>query len=116
MAAWRLNHCVYCGEVFPPDFKAGFEEPESLKWVNRPEIPADAAKQLEMMKIVPMEGRQERRAATFLGLAAIPIFAGLFYLMYRVVERHSAATANLILVAGAGFIVYLAWAVFKRSS
>ena len=53
IAAWRLQHCVYCGETFPPDFKDGHAEPEALKWVERPAIPTDAAKQLELMKFPP---------------------------------------------------------------
>ena len=53
IAAWRLQHCVYCGESFPADLKEGHAEPEALKFVERPPIPADAAKQLEMMKVIP---------------------------------------------------------------
>jgi hypothetical protein len=116
LAAWKLNHCIYCGEVFPPDFKAGFAEPESLKWVERPAIPAAAAKQLEMMKVVPMEGRRRNRGVALFGLFSIPIFAGIFYLMYRIVDRRSGAAAILILLAGAAFLGYLGWAAFKRSS
>jgi hypothetical protein len=113
-----LNHCVYCGEVFPPEWKAGLAEPESLKWVDRPAIPADAAKQLEMMKVIPMEGRGPGRGRGVVLLAglSIPIFAGLFYLIYRILARYSAASATLVLVAGAGFLAYLGWTLFKRSS
>ena len=122
LAAWKLNHCVYCGEVFPPDFKEGFAAPESLKWVDRPAIPADVAKQLELMKIVPMEGRKSGRGPAMLALFSIPIFAGVFYLMYRIAltsrffGAYATLAATLILVAGAGFLVYLGWAAFKRSS
>jgi len=116
IAAWKMNHCVYCGEVFPADWKAGFAEPEALKWVDRPEIPADAVKKLEMMKVVPMDERPKGRGIVLLAGLSIPIFAGLFYLIYRIVERYSPATANLVLVAGAGFLGYLGWSLFKRSS
>ena len=47
LAAWRLEHCVYCGEAFPAELKQGFEEPEALKWVERPALPADLNKKLE---------------------------------------------------------------------
>ena len=40
LAAWRLNHCVYCGEAFPEDLKDGHAEPDALKWVERPGLPA----------------------------------------------------------------------------
>jgi len=48
---------VYCGETFPPDLKEGFQEPEALKWVERPAIPIDAARQLEVMKVLPWEAK-----------------------------------------------------------
>ena len=116
IAAWKMNHCVYCGEVFPPEWKAGLPEPESLKWVDRPEIPASAAKQLEMMKVIPMEGGKKGRGVALLAGLSIPIFAGLFSLIYRILGRYSATTANLILVVGVGFLAYLAWSLFKRKT
>jgi hypothetical protein len=109
-----MDHCIYCGEVFPADWKAGLPEPEALKWVDRPAIPASAAKQLEMMKVIPEGSPRKGRAVALLGGLSIPIFAGLFYLIYRILERYSATTANLVLVAGAGFLAYLAWSLFKR--
>jgi len=30
IAAWKKDHCVYCGTAFPPDFKQGFAEPEAV--------------------------------------------------------------------------------------
>ena len=47
IAAWKKEHCIYCGTAFPPGFKEGFQEPEALKWVDRPAIPDDAARKLE---------------------------------------------------------------------
>jgi hypothetical protein len=62
IAAWKKEHCVYCGAAFPPGLKDGFEEPEGLKWVERPGIPADAARKLEMMKFVPLDGKPRTRS------------------------------------------------------
>jgi hypothetical protein len=115
IAAWRKDHCVYCGAVFPPDLKAGFAEPEALKWVERPNLPPEASRQLEMMKVIPME-RPKRSPAAIFGFLALPIFAVVFYLLYKIVERHSAAVAVLIAVAGVAFLGYLGWTFFKRSS
>ena len=113
IAAWKLDHCVYCGAVFPADFREGFPEPEALKWVERPGLPADAARQLEMMKVIPLE-RKGRSPAMLLGLLSVPVFAVLFYLLYRIVARYSATSAMLVLVAGAGFIAYLFWSLRKK--
>ena len=98
IAAWRMDHCVYCGEVFPPDWKAGFAEPEALKWVDRPAIPPEAAKQLAMMKFVPMDGKRGAGAG-FLGWLASPAFKVTFYLLVG---------------AGAIFLGWIAWSVFQR--
>ena len=114
IAAWRKDHCVYCGAVFPPDLKAGFAEPEALKWVERPNLPPEASRQLEMMKVIPME-RPKRSAAAIFGLLALPVFAVVFYLLYRLVERRSASGAILIALAGIGFLAYLGWNFFKKS-
>ena len=82
IAAWKKEHCVYCGAAFPPGFKDGYAEPETFKWVERPGIPADAAKKLEMMKVVPLDGRAEPRSLPMLlGLLSLPIFAVLFYIL-----------------------------------
>jgi hypothetical protein len=114
IAAWRKDHCVYCGAAFPSDLKAGFAEPEALKWVERPVLPPDAARQLEMMKVLPME-RPRRSPGALFGLLALPIFAVVFYLLYRILARYSPSSAVLIAVAGAGFLAYIAWSLFKRS-
>ena len=113
IAAWRLDHCVYCGAVFPEDFREGFPAPDALKWVERPGLPADAARQLEMMKVIPIE-KKGGSPAMLLGLLSVPVFAVLFYLLYRIVARYSAGSAMLVLVAGAGFIGYLFWSRRKK--
>ena len=113
IAAWRLDHCVYCGAVFPEDFREGFPAPDALKWVERPGLPADAARQLEMMKVIPIE-KKGGSPAMLLGLLSVPVFAVLFYLLYRIVARYSAGSAMLVLVAGAGFIGYLFWSLRKK--
>jgi hypothetical protein len=114
IAAWKKEHCVYCGAAFPPGLKDGFEEPEALKWIERPGIPADAARKLEMMKVVPMDGKPRARSLPILlGLLSLPIFAVLFYLLSLLLRRYSAGAATLVLVAGAGFLGYLVWNLHK---
>jgi hypothetical protein len=113
VAAWRLDHCVYCGAAFPADFREGFTEPAALKWVERPALPADAARQLEVMKVIPLE-RKGRTPAVLLGLLSVPVFGVLFYLLYRIVARYSAPSAVLVLVAGAGFLGYLFWSLSRQ--
>lgn len=109
-----MDHCVYCGAAFPADFKQGMPEPEALKWVDRPGIPPEAAKQLELMKVVPFDsGKRPRSVASIVTLLSIPVFAVVFYLLYSLVQRYSPATAGLLLLAGAAFIGYLLWSVFK---
>jgi hypothetical protein len=115
IAAWRLDHCVYCGEVFPPEWKQGFDEPEGLKWVERPALPTDLSKKLELMKVVPIEARRKSRSlVTIVGVLSLPIFAGIFYLLYTMVRRLSPGTSLIVLLAGGGFIAYLAW-IFARA-
>ena len=114
LAAWRLDHCVYCGEAFPAELKQGFEAPDGLKWVERPPLPTDLSKKLELMKVVPIEGRRKSRSlVTVVGVLSVPIFGAIFYLLYTMVRRLSPGTSILILVAGAGFIAYLAWIFAK---
>jgi hypothetical protein len=116
IAAWRLDHCVYCGEKFPPGLRDGFAEPEALKWVDRPALTPEAARQLELMKVVPAgRERAPRSFALVVTLAAVPVFGILFYLLYAFLKRYSAATAVLVLVAGAGFIGYLLWTAARAS-
>ena len=115
LAAWRLDHCVYCGEVFPPELKQGHEAPDGLKWVERPALPTDLSKKLELMKVVPIEaGRKSRSLVTVIGLLSLPLFAAIFYLLYTMVRRMSPGTSLVVLLAGAGFVGYLAW-IFARA-
>lgn len=115
LAAWRLDHCVYCGEAFPAELKQGFEAPDGLKWVERPPLPTDLSKKLELMKVVPIDGRRKSRSlVTVVGVLSVPIFGAIFYLLYTMVRRLSPGTSILILVAGASFIAYLAW-IFARA-
>ena len=115
IAAWRKDHCVYCGASFPPDFKQRFAEPEALKWVDRPGIPPDAARKLEMMKVVPMDGagKASRSLPSIIGILSVPVFAVLFYFLSSLVRRYSPLAASGILAAGAAFLGYLLWAVQK---
>ena len=115
LAAWRLDHCVYCGEAFPAELKQGHEAPDGLKWVERPPLPTDLSKKLELMKVVPIEaGRKSRSLVTVIGLLSLPIFAAIFYLLYTMVRRMSPGTSLVVLLAGAGFVGYLAW-IFARA-
>jgi hypothetical protein len=114
LAAWRLEHCVYCGEAFPADLKEGFEAPDGLKWVQRPGLPADVSKKLEMMKVVPLQGpRKSRNMMAYAGILSIPIFGAIFYLTYLMLRTLSPATSLLILVAGVGVVAYLGWTIYK---
>ena len=114
LAAWRLDHCVYCGEVFPAELKQGFEAPDGLKWVERPALPTDLSKKLELMKVVPIEARRKSRSlVTVVGILSLPIFGAIFYLAYTMVRRLSPGTSLLVLLAGAGFVGYLAWTFNK---
>ncbi len=116
IAAWKMEHCVYCGAPFPQELKEGFAEPEALKWVDRPGLPPEAARQLEMMKVVPLE--KERRSRSFVQQVtwlSLPLFAVIFYLLYRLLQRYVPSVALLVLVAGAGFLAYLVWSLTKAS-
>ena len=114
IAAWKKEHCVYCGSVFPPGFKEGFEEPEALKWVERPGITPDAEKKLKMMKFVPLDGRERTRSLPmWIVLLSLPIFAVLFYFLSLLLRRYSAGAGTMVLVAGAGFLGYLVWNLQK---
>ncbi len=117
IAAWKLDHCVYCGAPFPPELKQDAPPPEALRWVERPDLPADAMRQLEMMKVVPMD--REKRSHSLLltaSLISLPLFAGIFYMLYRLLARYSPPIAMLVLIGGAGFILYLAVAALRSRS
>jgi hypothetical protein len=114
IAAWNKEHCVYCGAAFPPGFKDGFEKPEGLKWVDRPAIPPDAARKLEMMKVVPLEGKTTARSLPiWIGLVSLPIFVILFYLLYSLCRRYMPGSSGLVLVVEAGILAYLAWTFYR---
>ena len=117
IAAWRLEHCIYCGESFPPDLKEGHSEPEALKWVERPAIPSDAARQLELMKVLPIEGKTPGRSrpALFLaGAISIGAFTIIFALLYVLMKRSAPSIGGFVLVIGAVFLGYLV-SVFLRA-
>jgi hypothetical protein len=114
VAAWRLDHCVYCGERFPEGFLEGHPEPPALRFIERPAIPPEATRQLELMKVVSMDKEPKSRSlgAAF-GLLSLPVFGIIFYLLYGLVSRTSPASAVLIVIAGLGFLGYLAWSFFR---
>lgn len=116
LAAWRLPHCVYCGEPFPPDLKEGFAEPEAVKWVERPAIPHDAARQLELLKVLPFEGNKRRpgRALLFAAGFSVAAFAGIFALLFLMLRRQMPSLAAPVLLVGVVFIGYLVW-IFSRA-
>jgi threonine/homoserine/homoserine lactone efflux protein len=67
-----------------------------------------------MMKVVSFDKEPRPRAAGALfGLLSLPVFAVIFYLLYSLVARTSPASAVLIVLAGAGFLGYLAWSFFR---
>jgi hypothetical protein len=110
IAAWKMDHCVYCGAPFPPGFREGLPEPESLKWIDRPDLPVDAFKQLELMKVLPDERlRQPRFLVLALAGFSIPVFGAIFYLAYKMLARYSATAGVAILAGGILVIGYLVW-------
>ena len=115
LAAWRLGHCIYCGEAIPPELKAGFAEPEGLKWVERPALPTDVSKKLEMMRIVPTEPPRKMRVAWAVAAGvALPLLIAIFYLAYMLLRQLSPVSSTLILIVGIGGVGYLAY-TFLRS-
>jgi hypothetical protein len=119
LAAWKLDHCIYCGEKFPENLREGFTEPESLKFVERPPVPPEAARQLEMLKYVEIgaTGKPNRRIGLFLVGLALPVLFGLFYMLYRVLTRWLPSSAGFI-VGAIGLLVLgaVGWAVARASS
>jgi hypothetical protein len=116
LAAWRLEHCVYCGEAFPPGLKDGFQEPEALKWIERPPLPADVSKKLELMKVVPIQGRKKTRPMLAVaGLVSIPVFGAIFYLTFSLLRKLSPTAGLLVLAGGVGVLGYLVW-IFARAA
>ena len=114
LAAWRLAHCVYCGEAFPAELKQGFEEPEALKWVERPALPADLNKKLELMRVVPMETKKKSRSlVTIVGAVSVPIFVVIFYLTWKLLRQLSPMSGLMIVGAGVMVVGYLVWTFVK---
>ena len=115
LAAWRLDHCIYCGEKFPENIREGFTEPETLKFVERPAVSSDAARQLEMMKHVEIgaKPKQKTKIAAALALLTLPVFAAIFYMLYRLVSRAFPSFAILIVVAALLVLGYVGWNVAK---
>jgi len=114
LAAWRLAHCVYCGEAFPAELKQGFEEPEALKWVERPALPADLNKKLELMRVVPMETKKKSRSlVTVVGAVSVPIFVVIFYLTWKLLRQLSPMSGLMIMGAGVMVVGYLVWTFVK---
>jgi len=115
LAAWRLPHCVYCGETFPLDLKEGFEEPEAVKWIERPAIPQDAARQLELLKVLPWEPKKKRpgRALVFAAGFSVAAFTGIFVLLFLLLRRQMPSLAAPVALVGVGFIGYLVWVFYR---
>jgi hypothetical protein len=114
VAAWRLDHCVYCGTALPPDFRDKYPEPEALKHTETRELPPEAARQLELMKVLPSEKPSKSRTVLFaMGLVTIPVFAIIFYLMYSILSRYSPGSAWIVALAAVGFLGYLGWMALR---
>jgi hypothetical protein len=111
---------VYCGEPFPPGLKEGFQEPEALKWIDRPAIPIDAARQLEVMKVLPWEAKKKPRPVLLLAAGfSFAVFATVFVLLFRVMQQSMPSLGILVLIVGAVFLGYVATAflrAYRRAS
>ena len=111
---------MYCGESFPPDLKEGFQEPEALKWVERPAITVDAARQLEVMKVLPWEAKKKPRPALLLAAGfSFAAFATIFVLLFLLMRKYMPSISILVLVVGALVLGYLTTAflrVYRRGS
>jgi ribosomal protein L37E len=117
IAAWRLEHCVYCGAEFPAESRPAGPPPAALQWIERPGLPPDAARQVELLKVVPLErAPRSRSLLAIVSVVSVPVFGGIFYALYRLLSRHSAAAAGLVLVGGAAFILYLVYAAFRSNA
>ncbi len=115
LAAWRLDHCIYCGEAFPEELRQGFAEPEGLKWGERPALPADVSKKLELLRIVPTgKAKKPRALMATLAVLAVPVFVAILYVAFTLVRQLSPTSAFLIVIVSLGAIVYVA-SVFFRS-
>ena len=114
LAAWRLGHCIYCGEPIPAELKEGHAEPEGLKWVERPEVPPDLSKKLEVMRITSVGPPRKTRVAWAVAAGvAFPLLIGVFYLAYSLLQRLSPISSVLVVLVGLGGAGYLAVAFLK---
>lgn len=114
LAAWRLGHCIYCGETIPPEVKAGFAEPEGLKWVDRPALPTDLSKKLEMMRVVNTEAPRKTRVAWAVAAGvAFPLLIAIFYMAYKLLRQLSPVSSALVVIVGMGGVGYLVVAFLK---
>ena len=94
--------------------KEGFQEPEALKWVDRPGIPKDAARQLEVMKVLPFEGtRKPRPMLVAVAGFSFLLFATIFVLLYLLMRRTMPSIGILVVIAGALFLGYLVTAFLR---
>jgi hypothetical protein len=96
--------------------KEGFAEPEAVKWIERPPIPQDAARQLELLKVMPWDTQRKRpgRALVFAAGFSVAAFAGIFTLLFLTLRRQMPTLELPFVLAGVGFIGYLLW-VFSRA-
>lgn len=116
LAAWKLDHCIYCGEKFPQNLREGFAEPEALKFVERPQVPPEAARQLEMMKYVELDTKKKpTKLGVALVVATLPVFAGVFYMLYRVLSRYVPSAGVIVAAMGLAFLGYVGWTLAKAS-
>jgi hypothetical protein len=116
LAAWRLGHCIYCGETIPAELKEGFAEPEGLKWVERPALPTDLSKKLEMMRVVGAEPQTPRKTRVAWAVAAgvaFPLLIAIFYLAYSLLRQLSPVSSALVAIVGMGGLGYLVVSFLK---
>ncbi len=116
LAAWRLGHCIYCGETIPAELKAAFAEPEGLKWVERPALPTDLSKKLEMMRIVSNDAQAPRKTRMAWAVAAgvaLPLLVAIFYFAYVLLRRLSPFSSALVIIVGMGGLGYLVVSFLK---
>ena len=84
--------------------------------MDRPSLPPDAARQLELMKVVPFAKEKAPRSVFALAMVlALPAFGAIFFMLYRMVARYAPSIAILVLVAGAGFLGYLGFTLYKAA-
>lgn len=87
-----------------------------MKWIERPAIPSDAARQLELLKVLPWEVKKKRprRVLVFAAGFSVAAFAGIFVLLFLMLQRQMPSLAVPVALVGAVFIGYLIW-TFSRA-